>query len=439
MTKITQVCIAVAGSMLCLSPLRAENWPQWRGPHFDGSTTETKLPDTLDPKTTMVWSIETPGPGCATPVVFNDRIFFTSLDKKTKKLLAICASRADGKILWSKEIGLGAVTNNRNDMASPSPITDGKTVWFYFGTGDLAAFDVEGNPLWSRNLEKDHGKFNMLWLYSASPLLHEGKLYIPVLHRDTPVAQRGGPPSSDSARADSYLLCVDPGTGKDLWKVVRPTDAVQEAREAYTTPVPITVDGKTQIVIMGGDYATGHDAETGKELWRTSNYNPTKNGSYRTVASVTGGDGLVFASPPKGGAMFAIKPGTGEANPATIAWKNPEVTTDVCVPLFYQGMLYVLDGDRKKPLYCLDPKTGEKKWTTDLGGKSVFRSSPTGADGKIYCMNEAGDVVVVSVADGKILSHQSLGTDSASRASIVAADGQIFVRTGDHLYAFGKK
>ena len=115
------------------------------------------------------------------------------------------------------------------------------------------------------------------------------------------------------------------------------------------------------------------------------------------------------------------------------------MTTDVCVPLFYQGLLYVLDGDGKNPLHCLNPKTGGKKWSVDLGGNAVFRTSPTGADGKIYCMNEKGDVLVIAALDGKILSRQSLGTDSPSRASIIVSDGQIFVRTGDHLYAFGKK
>lgn len=439
MTKTTRICIAMAAAMLLSTSVHAENWPQWRGPHFDGSTTETKLPETLDVKSNLAWSTEMPGPSCATPVIFGDRIFFTAFDKKTQKLVALCADKKDGKILWQKETGYGYATNQRNDMASPSPITDGKTVWFYYGTGDLAAFDYSGNPLWARNIEKDFGKFHMQWIYSASPLLFGGKLYVPVLHRDTPVPSRGAASSGSSAPADSYLLCIDPATGKDLWRVIRPTDALEESHEAYTTPLPIEVNGKPQIVIVGGDYVTGHDPDNGKELWRTQNYNPTKSHSYRTVASATAGDGLVFASPPKHGMMFAIQPNGGESTEAKFAWKSTEVTTDVCAPLFYEGKLYVLDGDRKNPLYCLDPKTGDKKWSVDLGGKSVFRSSPTGADGKIYCMNESGDVVVVAVADGKILSRQSLGTDSPSRASVVVSDGQVFVRTGDHLYAFGKK
>jgi outer membrane protein assembly factor BamB len=472
--RITRVCIALAGSVLFASPLAADNWPQWRGPEFDGSVTEKGLPEALDPKANQAWSTALPGASSGTPVVWGDRVFVGALDRNTKKLLALCVDRGDGKVLWQKEIAINYDTNQRNDLASPSPITDGKTVWFYYGTGDLAAFDFDGKPLWARNIQKDYGKFNVQWIYSSSPLLYKGKMYVPVLHRDGPALLGGGgggkrgpggpggppggrgpggpppaPPAEDPAasapkpaagRLDSYILCVDPATGKDIWQVTRPTDAVQESREAYTTPIPMEVNGKTQILIMGGDYLTGHDAETGKELWRFGSYNPEKIGHWRTVTSAVAGAGLVFCSPPKNGthgeSFYAVKPGDG-TEPAKLAWKSGDVTTDVCVPLFYQNQLYVLNGDRFT-LTCLDPATGEKKWSTDLGRGKVFRASPLGADGKIYCMNEGADVTVVSAADGKVLSKQSLGTDAPTRSSIVAAEGEVFVRTGDHLYAFKK-
>ena len=434
MNKLTQACITVTGAMLLAMPLQAENWTQWRGPQQNGSTAEKGLPEKLDPKENLAWSTELPGASCATPVIFGDRIFFTAVEKNTQKLLALCANKTDGKILWTKTVG-DSRHNERNDFASPSPITDGKTVWFYFGSGDLVAFDLDGKEIWARNLQKDFGDFHMQWLYAASPLLHGGKLYVPVLHRDVPVHTK----EPSAARADSYLLCVDPATGKDLWRIVRPNDAIAESKEAYTTPIPIEVAGKTQIVIVGGDCVTGHDADNGKELWRSPNYNPTKIQSWRTVASACAGDGLIFASPPKRGPMFAVKPNAGETPAAELAWKSPDISTDVCVPLFYQDHLYVLDGDRKAPLYCLDPKTGEKKWTVELGGGKVFRASPTGADGKIYCMNEAGDIWVVSAADGKILDKHSLGTETPARSSIVVSDGLVIVRTADHLYAFGNK
>jgi outer membrane protein assembly factor BamB len=442
MRRVAYLLIAVSVVVYGFQ-VRGEHWPQWRGPNFDGSTSETNLPDTLDPASTLAWKVELPGPSSGTPVVFGDRIFLGSLDKNSK-LLALCLSRADGKELWRHEVGLGAMKNERNDLASPSPITDGKTVWYYYGTGDLAAFDIEGKPLWARNIEKDHGKFNMLWIYSASPLLFNGKMYIPVLHRDTPVGRRGGPRGApapaEGSMADSYLLCIDPVTGKDIWRIVRPTDAVQEAREAYTTPMPIQVGGKWQIVINGGDHVTGHDAESGKELWRSPTYNTQtpKRGDYRTVASATPGMGLVFASGPKESTLFAVEPNDGSSPDAKLAWNSQEQRTDVCAPLFYQGKLFILNGDRKT-VSCLDPKSGQPRWSVTLGGRPVFRASPTGADGKIYCMNEGADTWVISAADGKMLGQSSLGTETPARASVVAAEGEVFVRTADHLYAFAKK
>ena len=441
--SITRISIALCAMTLCGGAFsaRAENWAQWRGPALNGTSSETSLPSELNPDKNLAWKTELPGSSCATPVIFGDKIFFPALEKGTKKLLAICASKKDGKILWSKEIGIGGETNVKNDMASPSAVTDGKTIWFYYGTGDLAAFDDAGNAIWARNLQKEYGDFHMNWIYSASPLLHGGKLYIPVLHRNVPVGKKGpgaAPVVSDGKSADSYLLCVDPATGKNIFRHIRPTDAQQESQEAYTTPLPIEVNGKTQIVVLGGDFVTGHDPETGDELWRSFDYDNSKSTSYRTVCGPLFAEGLIIGSPPKGGPLFAISPTDGSQKKAPTAWTAGKVTSDVCVPTYYKGNVYVLDGDRKKPLSCLDPKTGNVKWSVEIGGNAVIRTSPTAADDKIYCMNEKAEVVVVSTIDGKILSRQTLPQESPSRSSIVVSDGLVIVRTSTTLFAFKK-
>jgi outer membrane protein assembly factor BamB len=411
----------------------AADWPQWRGPHFNGSSDAKSLPEKLD-SSTQLWKAELPGTGSGTPIVWGERIFLTGIDPGSKALLAMCVSRKDGKVLWSKKLGVGFQQNNRNDMASPSPVTDGKTVWFYYATGDLVAFDVDGNQKWARNIQKDYGEFYVQWIYASSPLLYDGKLYIQVLQRDVPPK---GPATSDKP-ADSYLLAIDPETGKDLWRVVRPNQAVAESKESYATPVPYEHDGKAEILLAGGDCVTAHDPQTGKELWRCGGWNPEKIPHWRLVASASATDGLVFACPPKKGAVFAIKDGLeGDVTKSGVAWKNPQITSDVCVPLIYRGKMYLLDGD-KKQLYRVEPKTGEVLNSVALGGRSVFRASPTGADGKIYCMNEAGDVSVISADKLEILSTAKLG-GTANRATIAVADGSVFIRTGQTLYAFGGK
>ena len=183
---------------------------------------------------------ETPGTGNSSPVVFGDKVFASCVDEPSGKLLGVCVSLADGKLLWSKEIGTGYTHGERNNAASPSPVTDGKLVYFYYSTGDLAAFDMEGNLVWQRNIQKDHGTFNVLWIYSSSPLLYKGKLYIQVLHRNVPaIGLKGG-----TGGWIRISLRSTPGLGKDLWKVIRPSEAQAESLESYATPTPFEHDGK---------------------------------------------------------------------------------------------------------------------------------------------------------------------------------------------------
>lgn len=437
--RLCNALLIAATLGLLAAPLRAAHeWPQWRGPDFDGSTDAINLPDKID-AAHPAWVVQLPGAGNGSPIVFGDRVFVSCVDPQSSKLLGLCLSRADGKVLWSKEIGLGYAHSDRNNAASPSAVTDGKSVYFYFATGDLAAFDVDGKPLWQRNIQKDHGVFNVLWIYSSSPLLYKGKLYIQVLHRNVAaVGLKGG-----TGGVDSYLLAIDPATGKDIWKVIRPTDAMVESRESYATPTPFEHDGRSEIVLVGGDCVTCHDAETGKEIWRAGGWNPEHLHDRRMVPSTTvdAADGLVFACVPKGGPVLAItKGGSGDVTETAYAWKSDPkptgISSDVCVPLFYRGSLYVLNGE-KKSLHCLDPKTGKEKWAGDFGGRVVFRASPTAGDGKIYCMNENGEVWVIAADAFKILSQTSL-EQKPSRGSIALTDGMAIIRSGDKLFGFGK-
>ena len=287
--------IAVALMSLCLAgSVRAQQWPQWRGPNLNGSSEAKNLPAKLDDSTKR-WEVDLPGVGAGTPIVWNDRIFLTGIDDQSKKLLAMCISRKDGSVLWQKEVGNGFEKNGNNNMAAPSALTDGKLAWFYYGSGDLVAFDFDGNQKWARNIQKDFGPFHYNWIHGSTPLLFNGKLYVQVLHRDVPVRGPG-----DGSPGDSYLLAMEPETGKDIWRIVRPNDARQETKEAYTTPIPLTHDGKSEIIVIGGDCVTAHDPETGKEIWRAGGWDPQKQTSWRLVASVAPVNDMVIACPPKG-------------------------------------------------------------------------------------------------------------------------------------------
>ena len=421
--------VFAAGVLLLARPGVAENWPQWRGPFFNGSTTETNLPEKFSPTENVVWTADVPAAGGATPIVWDDRVFVSAQEAGSNELWAMCLSRADGKVLWKRPMGDGFTNRMGNTGASPSPITDGKRVWFYYGTGRLAAMDMDGKAIWQRNIAADHGEFEILWAYASTGLLYKGKLYIPVLHANHRIPNRN----------ISYLLCVDPLTGKDVWKCPRITDAEGESRQAFITPFPHEAPGGWQVLLLGGNYLTGHDPANGKVLWKSEDYNPSKDKWWRTVPSAVATGDVAIGSAPKGGRLFAVRTTAADGKPAgSEVWRTRYNSPDVATPLIYKGKLFILDG-RKKELVCMEPETGKVVWKGELGGKAVFQASPTGADGKIYCINLAGEAVVASAGDEfKILHRVQMGA-KGDRSTIVAACGQLLVRAGGKLYCIAKK
>ncbi len=430
-------CLLFTSLWILSTPVQGENWPQWRGPDFNGSTSEKNLSTNWSNTENVVWKAPLPGMSGATPAIWNDHVFVSSPDAQ-KNLNLICLNRIDGKVRWQKQVAVGDKVIGRNNMASPSPVTDGKSVFILFGTGDLAAYDFSGKEMWTRNIGKDFGKFSIMWLYGSSPLLYKGKLYLQVLQRE-PIPSDYAHAIDDKPHRESYLLCIDPKTGKDLWRHIRKTDAKMESNEAYSTPTPFEGKNGTEILIVGGNCVTGHKADTGEEIWRCDGLN-AKNGDWmRIVPSAVTGAGMIFACAPKKEPVFAIKSGgKGNITSSHIAWKFEEYPSDCVTPLFYQDKLFVLDGD-KQMMTCLDPKTGEKKWQGNLGVREIFRGSPTGADGKIYCYGERGTVVILDAGkEFKILSTIPMG-EEPSRSSLAISQGQIFIRTAQHLYCIGKK
>lgn len=197
---------------------RAENWAQWRGPTFNGVSPEKNLPDRWSSTENVAWATEMPGSGNSTPIVYNDRVYLTSVTDASDDLLALCVAADTGKIIWQNKLGIGNRKIPHYNCTSPSASTDGKSVYFMFGTGDLAGLDVDGNVLWQRNLEKEYGPLTIKWGYGASPLLYKDRLYIPCMRTLAPYGH-----NMDAAgyKIDSYLLCVDALTGQNIFKVER--------------------------------------------------------------------------------------------------------------------------------------------------------------------------------------------------------------------------
>jgi len=424
---------------LLATSVHAENWGHWRGPNFDGSTTGKNLPAEFSKTQNVKWSVPLPGTSAATPIIWEDRVLVSSADEHAKTMRAICLDRKNGMVSWDQEIGVGYNLDDKSNFASPSPVTDGKLAIFFYGNGDLVAFDFAGKKLWSRNLQTDYGQFAYQWTYGASPTLYQGKLFLQVLQRDEPVHGRG----RTDAPIDSYLLALEPQTGKELWRHVRSSDAHMESHEAYSTSIPFEHKGRTELLVAGGDCITGHSLKDGEELWRWGTWNPTRITHWRLVPSPVAGGGVVLACAPKGASVYAFKAGAkGTQDDSVLAWKSldREVSSDVATPLFYKGRFYILNGEHRT-LARVEPATGKVEWIGDLQSRVKIESSPTGADDKIYFQNFRGEVFVVAAAEEfKLLKTTPMGDegDDQLRSSIAISQGDLFIRTGHKLYCVGK-
>ena len=142
--------------------------------------------------------------------------------------------------------------------------------------------------------------------------------------------------------------------------------------------------------------------------------------------------GLVFACGPKREQFVALRPnGAGLQDETRVAWRTEQYIPDVSTPLYYQGKIFVLDGDRQV-MNCYRPESGQRIWQARLGVREIFYASPTGADGKIYCLSEDGTLVVLDAAEPKVLSTSVIG-EGPCMASVVISQGQFFLRTSRNL------
>jgi outer membrane protein assembly factor BamB len=214
-----------------------------------------------------------------------------------------------------------------------------------------------------------------------------------------------------------------------------------ESLEAYSTPVPISHNGREELLIAGGDFLTGHDPATGREIWRWGTWNPGHREMWwRLVPSPVAGAGVVLACAPKRAPVYAARlGGNGSLGEAGLAWSSGEripISSDVPTPLFYKRRFYVLS-DVRRALTAVNPQDGKPAWTTEL--PSICWGSPTGADGKIYCLSLQGEVFVIDAATGRIAAANAMAPGEDDIRSTVAVAGNcLFIRTNQKLYCIGK-
>lgn len=422
----------------------AENWPQWRGPRGNGVSLEKGVPVRWSSDENVTWKVSMPAWSGSTPVVWGDRLFLTTAeggkrqpprsrrggtaassqgeeakaDPRAGDLSLWCLDRNSGEVLWKRSLGGNNQQHMKQNMSSPSPVTDGKRVWAMTGTGIVKAFDWQGTQLWSRNIQEEYGTFGLMWGYASSPLLDDGTLYVQVLH-----GMRTDDPS--------YLLAIDALSGKNRWRVERGTDAVAESPDAYTTPVLLDHDGRRAIVVTGGDYVTGHDPETGAELWRAGGLNPKKAGNYRIVASTVILEDILFVSSRKD-PLQAIQVSGRQPRQLWATEDGPDVPT----PVTDGERLYVLRDNGV--VQCLDVRTGEVVWGPERIRPGTYSSSPLLADGHIYMTSEDGVTTVIEAGpEFRLVTENEV--EGYTLSSLAVSEGQMFLRTEKYLYCIGDR
>jgi outer membrane protein assembly factor BamB len=437
----------VAMTLSCGALLHAADWPHWRGPAASGVSPEKGLPERWSAADNVAWKAPIAGLGVSTPIVSGDRVFVTSQvgtvarragnhprlvqgeDAAALGERALGASRAaaaedaktvfvveafrraDGRRLWEKRIEAeGPLTpvHDKHNLATPSPVTDGRLVFAWFGTGQIVALDRDGTLVWQRHLGKEIAPFDINWGHGSSPALY-GDLLILLCDHTTA----------------SYLLAVDQRSGKDRWKADR-----GKGRSAYSTP--LIVEGKwgAELIVNSSERIDAYNPRTGAFLWHTGESNRFP------IPSPVFHDGVLYATRGyRSGPYMAIRPGgRGDITATHVIWQVPTGAPYVSSLVYDAGLIYMAND--VGILTAADAATGERIWQERVGG--VFSASPVAGDGKIYFVSENGDTVVLRAGrPPAVLARNALGERSV--ASPAVSDGQIFIRTDDHLFCIGRR
>jgi outer membrane protein assembly factor BamB len=420
------------------------DWPSFRGGERAGSAEAKSLPDAWSPEQNVVWKCDIPGRGWSSPIVWGERVLVTSVMTDGKlaearkglyiqdlsgkvqpgehRYLVHCLDFKTGKTLWTREAHKGAPANPihiKNTYASETPVVEDGRIYVYFGNVGLFCYDLDGQLLWSTKTPVV--KMRMGWGSGASPVAHEGRLYV-----------------VNDNEERSTLTAYDGKTGKQVWQVER------DEKSNWATPFIWKNETRTEIVTAGTNKIRSYDLD-GKLLWEMGGMSiisiPTPFARHALLYVSSGYVMDLFNRP-----VYAIRPGAkGDITlPADaksskdVAWAQRLAGPYHPTPLVHGDYLYVLY-DRGM-LSCFEAKTGKLVYEQQrLGaGATAFTASPWAYNGKVFCLSEDGDTIVVQAGpEFKILGRNKL--DEMSLATPAIAHGSLIVRTQNQLFRLEAK
>jgi outer membrane protein assembly factor BamB len=420
MIPTTLSLLFLAAQADAVSP--TEIWPQWRGPTADSVAPGKGLPTQWSKTENIRWKMPLPGWGVSTPAIWKDAIFLTT-QVQDKNMLILRVDAETGKIVWKHDVGIAIPRRDgkrgnlgfmaESNMATPSPVTDGRHVWFHFSNGDLLCCDFAGKKIWSNNLIERYGPYSIWWGHSNSPVL-VGDLIICTCSQDPLLGGK------------SYVVAFDKMTGKEKWYVGRDTGASGEPADSYTTPLLFKNNDRTELIIFGGNVLDAYEPATGKRIWHCNAFKGNRVISGPTLIGDT-----VYAVQGMKGPLFAVKAGgSGDVTDTNVRWKYAsKATPDAASPVFANGLVFLINNSDFA--ICVDAQNGKEVWKERLGGE--FRATPLVADGKVYFFCKDGTATVVEASrEFKVLNRCPLGEDVI--ASPAVAHRSLFIRTKEHLY-----
>lgn len=422
------------------------HWPSFRGPHASGVADGQNLPDRWDGESglNIAWKTDIPGLAHSSPVVWGDRLYVTSAvssrpdatfrhglygdgeaseDRTMHRWQVYALDKNSGEIVWERTAHEGVPKDKRHikaTYANSTPATDGRYIVAMFGSEGLFAFDMEGVPLWHRDLGRlDVGAYD-------APDYEWGSASSPIIHDDLVIVQC-------DTQGDSFLAAFDVATGEQAWRTAR------DELPSWGTPTVYAGAERTEMITNGSNYIRGYDPRTGSELWRLGGSSkitaptPVFHDDLIVVASGRSPERPIFAI--RAGATGDITLKKGETSSDAIAWSRVRRGPYMPTPVIYDGRLYVL-GNRGN-LDCYDLDSGEEIYRQQIKhGGGGFSGSPVAADGKLYLSGEDGDIYVVRAGDEfELLATNPMG--ELLMASPALSDGMLYVRAEKHLFAIG--
>ena len=404
-------------------------WTRFRGPNGSGISGAQSIPVKWTVKE-YNWTIELPGDGSSSPVVWKEKLFVTCNDRKKSIRSVVCVNANDGKILWHRDFPYTSYRMHRdNDFASATPTVDADgvvVVWSMPKQLLMLAVDLEGKELWRRDL----GPYVGIHGSASSPIIADGLVILANDQMDPKVMKRFLPRDASMVPEKSFLIAVDRMTGKTRWKIDRRT-----VLAGYSTPCVRQTGGDGPELVFSGTAhgMTGVDLATGKINWEIKGILNS-----RVVGSPQLYQDLVFGSYGSGLSaqrLVAVRaPRKGGVKKPKVAYNVSQSPPLVPSCLIKDDLLFLWTDSGI--VSWLDAATGKRHWRERVGGN--YYCSPVWIDGRLYCTSKEGDVVVLAADKTfKLLAKNPLGEKCFAIPAV--ANGVMYQRTQTKLFSLGGK